>query len=91
MVEVDGTIKVVDYTDYGRIHKEKNWYEYNEDVTLTAIPREGYNFIGWYEDDTLLSDSLEYSFKMKKQNMAIRFFLTGKMEQDQFILQLYKN
>ncbi len=71
-VEDEESYSVFKNTDYGRINKEKDYYEYNEDVTLTAIPSEGYEFVGWYENDVLLSDSLEYSFKMKNYDMFIR-------------------
>ncbi len=33
-------------------------------ITVTAIPKTGYRFIGWYNDDILVSEDAEYTFEM---------------------------
>jgi len=39
-------------------------------VTLTATVNDGYNFVGWYVNDTLVSTDLEYSFTMGKEDIT---------------------
>ncbi len=42
-------------------------------VTLTATVKEGYRFLGWYDDysDELISNSMQYSFIMQKSDTYI--------------------
>ena len=37
-------------------------YSYGEQVTVTVSLNTGYNFCGWYEGDTKISDDMEYTF-----------------------------
>ena len=37
-------------------------YIFGETCTVTATPNDGYAFIGWTEDGTLVSEDMEYSF-----------------------------
>lgn len=39
-------------------------YEYKENATISATSNEGFEFIGWYENGTLLSNSINYSFQV---------------------------
>ena len=39
-------------------------YEYGSPVTIQATLNEGYTFLGWYENDTLVSEDLTYSFEI---------------------------
>ncbi len=39
-------------------------YEYNSSVDVFAHPYQGYNFVGWYYEDTLISVSQEYKYTM---------------------------
>ena len=45
----------------------------NTRVTLTAETTDSsaYNFLGWYNGENLLSNSLQYKFNMPKQNLVI--------------------
>ena len=42
-----------------------------EEVTLTATPKTGYSFVGWYEGDALVSESATYTFTMGKANRVL--------------------
>ncbi len=47
-------------------------YNYNTIVTLSVDVNDGYTFLGWcYEDGTLLSKQLSYSFQMWSQDVTI--------------------
>ncbi|MCM1532673.1 MAG: InlB B-repeat-containing protein [Ruminococcus flavefaciens] len=53
--------------------------EYNEkkitatqSVTLVADYYDGYTFLGWYEDDKLISDKPIYTFDMPKKNIVYK-------------------
>ena len=37
-------------------------YAHGEQVMVTATPNTGYNFCGWYEGETLVSNNAEYTF-----------------------------
>ena len=39
-------------------------YEYGSAVTICAKPYLGYDFVGWYDGEELLSDQAEYTFAM---------------------------
>ncbi|MBR0315163.1 MAG: hypothetical protein IJK39_08610 [Bacteroidales bacterium] len=41
---------------------DRNYYFYNEYLSLTAHPYSGYYFSGWYEDNILVSSLIQYSF-----------------------------
>ena len=45
-------------------------YKYGKQVTLTATPDLGYDFIGWYNGNTLLNSNLEYKFTIDKDIIA---------------------
>ena len=40
-------------------------------VTLTATVNDGYNFIGWYIDDSCVSTALEYTLTMEKKDVTV--------------------
>ena len=40
-----------------------NFYR-GQSATVTATPEAGYNFVGWYENDQLVSSDLAYTFKV---------------------------
>ena len=47
-------------------------YNYNTNVSISVEVNQGYTFLGWcYEDGTLLSKQLSYSFKMWNQDVTI--------------------
>lgn len=41
-----------------------------EDVSLTATTNKGYTFLGWYDEDELLSEDEVYEFKMPQKNIV---------------------
>ena len=41
-----------------------------DEITVTAVPAEGYEFAGWYEGDVRVSESAVYTFRIQK-NMAL--------------------
>ena len=49
-------------------------YGYGEQVTVTATANTGYYFCGWYEDNTQVSEDMEYTFTVtSKRNLTARF------------------
>jgi hypothetical protein len=40
--------------------------EQDSTVTITALPSNGYRFVGWYEGDRLVSEKARYSFALVK-------------------------
>ena len=43
-------------------------YQANESVTIKATTYLGYTWLGWYNGETLLTDSLSYTFHMPSEN-----------------------
>lgn len=62
-------------------------YKYKENVTITANPSEGYKFIGWYNDEQLISEEATYSFIMPNKNIDY----IAKFEKDNYMVILSKN
>lgn len=56
-------IRILDYTPGGST-TGAGYYNIGSQCTVTAIPNSGYEFAGWYENNTLLSTSQSYSFKV---------------------------
>ena len=70
------TVSVDSYTDDGGAAgtftaKSDEKVSAGETVTLTATVNDGYNFEGWYVDDTCVSEDLTYSFVMKKEDAEV--------------------
>lgn len=42
-----------------------------ENITLKATVNDGYNFAGWYINDTCVSTELEYTYTMDRRNVTI--------------------
>ena len=42
-----------------------------QDVVLTATVKDGYNFEGWYINDTLVSRAMTYTYTMERENVEI--------------------
>ncbi len=60
-------------------------YEPGEEVTITATPNTGYNFINWTDqEDNIISDQPEFSFDMPEENILY----TANFELQQFSLSL---
>lgn len=41
-------------------------FDYGTTIEIMATPIEGYSFVGWYEDDALISDTVAYSFTVTR-------------------------
>lgn len=46
-------------------------FEYDSRVSVVAEPVENYSFIGWYEDETLVSEEAEYTFRMPARDVTL--------------------
>ena len=45
-------------------------YPYKQSRSITATPKSGYSFVGWYEGDTLISSTNPYTFNMPYTNLS---------------------
>lgn len=71
-------------TDEGKLYETS--LEEDESRFLNAIPDDGYEFVGWYqEDDTLISTETEYGFKMGTSAMTVYAKFSAK------VVSLYLN
>lgn len=43
---------------------------YTQSVSLTASPKSGYSFVGWYDGETLVSSATPYNFTMPYNNLT---------------------
>ncbi len=59
------TLKDID-ENIGYVYGGGSYYAYDNRATLTAKPNIGYDFIGWYSDDLLLSENRTYSFELNE-------------------------
>ncbi len=64
--EADGAFDAGTYTNMSNTNVSAG-----ESVTLTATVNEGYNFVGWFINDTCVETALEYTFTMGKENVEI--------------------
>lgn len=74
----DGSVETgeVSYTDD---NDNNGKYKTNEVIKLTATPKTGYQFKGWYVGDTFLSDQDEdYEFVMLPQNTTVKAVFEDK-------------
>ncbi|MBR2336868.1 MAG: leucine-rich repeat domain-containing protein [Clostridia bacterium] len=79
-IDGDGSrVLVVKYTrdKYGIVANNNNakagistqingTYKFDKEITLTATTNAGYTFLGWYEGETLVCDSVEFTFNVEK-------------------------
>ncbi len=56
-------------------------YVRGDAAVLTAIPQSGHRFIGWYEDDVLLTTSEIYEF-MARDNLNLKAVFAGEQEME---------
>ena len=50
----------------GYVYGGGSYYAYDNKATLTAKPNIGYDFIGWYSGDDLLSENRTYTFELNE-------------------------
>jgi hypothetical protein len=67
-------------------------YNHGEEVTLTATPNEGYKFVNWTENDTVVSGEAEYTFVVKgNRNLVANFVSTESIDELTASFRLYPN
>ncbi|MBO5223249.1 MAG: leucine-rich repeat protein, partial [Clostridia bacterium] len=67
----------VDNSSYGAITNSGN-YKYGKEITSIAAPYLGYDFVGWYSGEMLLSNDLTYIF-VAEQNVKANFAVKEEM------------
>ena len=55
-------------------------YGYGEEATLVATPNEGYKFVNWTENDTIVSEEAEYTFVVTDNRNFVANFELLKYE-----------
>ena len=73
-------------TSKGMVSELTEEYLLGDKVSVTATPNLGYTFIGWYNDDEKLADTLTYKFAMPAENVTYtaKWTLNAGMEQFTF-------
>ena len=67
-------------------------YGYGEEATLVAIPNEGYKFLNWTENDTIVSEEAEFTFVVKgNRNFVANFVSTEGVDELTASFRLYPN
>lgn len=46
-------------------------FAYHSSVTVRAVPKKGFSFLGWYREETLVSRLSEYSFQVPAGDMTL--------------------
>ena len=62
-------------------------YQYNTYVDVSVRPNQGYVFIGWYYQGTLLSNTEDYKYMMWDQDIT----LEARFQLDSFTMHIYSN
>ena len=67
-------------------------YGYGEEATLVATPNEGYKFLNWTENDTIVSEEAEFTFVVKgNRNFVANFVSTEGVDELTASFRLYPN
>ena len=67
-------------------------YGYGEEVTLTATANEGYKFVNWTENDTVVSTEAEYSFVITgDKSFVANFVSTESISELEASFKVYPN
>ena len=67
-------------------------YGYGEEATLVATPNEGYKFINWTENDTIVSEEAEFAFTVtENRNFVANFVSTESIDELTASFRLYPN
>lgn len=67
----DSKITIKKNIDEAGSVKGDGYYKYGADVTLTATPNIGYEFIGWFDNETLISDQETYTYKTGNTDLIL--------------------
>ena len=62
-------------------------YPYNTYVDVSAYAKQGYKFVGWYFQDTLLSNTNEYKYMMWSEDVT----LEARFELASFLMNIHSN
>ena len=73
-------------SDFGNISKTKE-YNWNTYVDLFANLNEGYTFIGWYNEGTVLSNETDYKYMMWEEDFTIE----ARIKYTIYDLNVYSN
>ena len=60
-----------EYGNAGTYTEINDQYSAGEQIELEATVKSGYNFVGWFINNTCISKDLKYSFTMKSNNIEI--------------------
>lgn len=60
-----------EYGNAGNYTEINSQYNVGDTVELEATVKSGYNFVGWFIDETCASENLKYTFTMKSSNVEI--------------------
>ena len=67
-------------------------YGYGEEATLVATPNEGYKFLNWTENDTIVSEEAEFTFVVKgDRSFVANFVSTEGVDELTALFRLYPN
>ena len=62
-------------------------YPYKQSRTITATPKTGYSFVGWYDGETLVSSNNPFTFAMPYNNLSY----VAKFSTNSYVLTLTSN
>ncbi len=62
-------------------------YPYNTYVDVSAHPKQGYNFVGWYFENTLLSNTEDYKYMMWSEDVT----LEARFKLASFLMNIHTN
>lgn len=72
-------------------HTRGGVYDYASQITLSANPYLGYDFVGWYDGDTLLTEENTFVFVVPARDCNITAKTTAKAEMQNFEFSSTKN
>ena len=69
-------------TAKGTVSQLTDTYVFGEEVSVTATTNLGYTFIGWYNGDEKVADTLTYKFEMPAENVTYtaKWMMNAEME-----------
>ena len=78
------TVSTVSNSDHGTALAGGK-YPYQKEITLVAKANLGYNFVGWYDGDTLISTEENYTFTVAKNlSLTAKFEVSAEMQNFNF-------